>query len=43
MINIELFNISISDESVNLFELNKKLTLVRQRCFRFLHINKLTI
>ena len=27
---------------MNLFELNKKLTLARQRGFRFLHINKLT-
>ena len=36
-------NISISDESMNLFELNKKLTLARQRGFRFLHINKLTM
>ena len=28
---------------MNLFELNKKLTLARQIGFRFLHINKLTI
>ena len=28
---------------MNLFELNKKLTLARQRGFRFLQINKLTI
>ena len=28
---------------MNLFELNEKLTLARQRRFRFLHINKLTI
>ena len=28
---------------MNLFEVNKKLTLARQRGFRFLHINKLTI
>ena len=28
---------------MNLFELNKKLTLARQRGFSFLHINKLTI
>ena len=34
---------SISDESMNSFELNKKLTLARQRGFRFLHINELTI
>ena len=41
--NNEIINISISDESMNLFELNKKLTLARQRGFRFLQINKLTI
>ena len=28
---------------MKLFELNKKLSLARQRGFRFLHINKLTI
>ena len=39
----EIINISISDESMNLFELNEKLTLARQRGFRFLQINKLTI
>ena len=38
----EIINISISDESMNLFELIKKLTLARQRGFRFFHINKLT-
>ena len=41
--NIEIINLSISDESMNLFEINKKLTLARQRGFRFLQINKLTI
>ena len=41
--NNEIFNITVSDESMNLFELNKKLTLTRQRGFRFLQINKLTI
>ena len=41
--NNEIINTSISDESMNLFELNEKLTLARQRGFRFLHINKLTI
>ena len=41
--NNEIINITISDESMNLFELNRKLTLARQRGFRFLHINKLTI
>ena len=41
--NNEIFIITISDESMNLFELNRKLTLARQRGFTFLHINKLTI
>ena len=41
--NNEAINLTISDESMNLFELNKKLTLARQRGFRFLHINELTI
>ena len=40
--NNEIINIKISDESMNLFELNKKLTLARQRGFRSLQINKLT-
>ena len=39
----EIFNISISDESMNLLELNRKLTLARQRSFIFTQINKLTI
>ena len=29
--NNEIINLTISDESMNLFELNKKLTLARQR------------
>ena len=33
--NNEIINKSNSDESMNLFELNKKLTLARQRSFRF--------
>ena len=41
--NIDIINITFSEESMNLFELNKKLTLARQRGFRFLQINKLTI
>ena len=41
--NNEIINLSISDESMNLSELNKKLTLARQSGFRFLQINKLTI
>ena len=39
----EIINITNSVESMNLFELNKKLILARQRGFRFLQINKLTI
>ena len=39
----EIINITNSDESMNLFELNKKLILARQRGFRILQINKLTI
>ena len=41
--NIETINLTISDESLGLYELNKKLTIARERDFRFLHINKLTI
>ena len=41
--NNEIINLPISDESMNLFELNKKLSPARQRGFRFLQINKLTI
>ena len=41
--NNEIFNITISDENMNLFELNKKLTLARQRSFKFNQINKLTM
>ena len=41
--NNAINNISISDESMNLFELFKKLTLARQRGFKFNQMNKLTI
>ena len=41
--NNERINITISDESLGLYELNKKLTIARQRGFRFLHKNELTI
>ena len=41
--NNEIIYITISDESINLFELNKKLKLARQRGFIFNQINKLTI
>ena len=41
--NIEIINITITDESLGLYELNKKLTIARQRSFKFTQINKLTI
>ena len=41
--NSEVIIITISDESMNLFELNKKLTVARQRGYIFNQINKLTI
>ena len=41
--NNAIINISISDESLSLYELNKKLTIARQRGFKFNQINKLTI
>ena len=40
--NSEIINITISDESLGLYELNKKLTVARQRGFIFNQINKLT-
>ena len=39
----EIVDFMISDESMSMFELNKKLTLARQRKFKFNQINKLTI
>ena len=41
--NNDIINITISDESLVLYELNKKLTIARQRGFRFSHINEITI
>ena len=41
--NNEIINITISDESLGLYELNKKLTLARERGFKFNQISKLTI
>ena len=41
--NNEIINTSISDESLGLYELNKKLTNARQRGFKFSQINKLTM
>ena len=37
----EIIYLSISDKSMRLYELNKKLTVARERGFRFSHINKL--
>ena len=41
--NNDIINIIISDESLGLYELNKKLTIARQRGFKFNQLNKLTI
>ena len=41
--NNEIVNFTISDKGLNLYELNKKLTLARERGFIFNQINKLTI
>ena len=41
--NNEIVNFTISDKSLNLYELNKKLTIARERSFNFNQINKLTI
>ena len=41
--NNESVNFTISDESMGVYELNKKLTLARERGFIFNQINKLTI
>ena len=41
--NNESVNITISDKSMGLYELNKKLTVARQNSFIFNQINKLTI
>ena len=43
ILNKEVIKITISDESMNLFELNKKLTVARQRGYIFNQISKLTI
>ena len=41
--NNEIVNFTISDKSLNFYELNKKLTIARERGFNFNQINKLTI
>ena len=42
-INNEIVNFKISDKTMGMYELNKKLTIARQREFKFNQINKLTI
>ena len=41
--NNEIFNLTISGKSMNLYDLNQKLTIARQNGFLFNQINKLTI
>ena len=41
--NNEIVNFTISDKGLNLYELNKKLTIARENGFIFDQINKLTI
>ena len=41
--NNEIINITFSDKSMGLFELNKKLTAARQNGFMFNQINKLKL
>ena len=41
--NNESVNFTISDKTMGMYELNKKLTLARERGFKFNQINKLTI
>ena len=42
-INNEIVNFKISDKTMGMYELNKKLTIARKRGFKFNQINKLTI
>ena len=41
--NNETINLTISDKSMNLYDLNKKLTVARENGFMFNRINKVTI
>ena len=41
--NIEIFNLTVSGKSMNLYELNKKLTVARQNGFMFNQTNNLSI
>ena len=43
IVNNETANFTISDKSMGMYELNKKLTVARQNGFIFNQINKLTI
>ena len=43
IINNEVFNITISDKSMKLYELNKKITVARQNGFIINQINKVTL
>ena len=38
-----MFNLTIGDASMILYELNKKLIVARQNAFIFNHLNKLTL
>ena len=39
IVNNETFNFTISDKNMGLYELNKKLTIARERGFKFNRIN----
>ena len=41
--NNESVNFTISDKNMGMYEINQKLTLSKQRSFKFNHLNKLTI
>ena len=41
--NIELINFTVSSKNMDLYDLNNKLKVARERGFIFIHINKLTI
>ena len=41
--NNETVNFTISDKSMGVYELNKKLAIARERGFEFIQINKITI
>ena len=41
--NNETVNLTISDKSMGLYEVNKKITVACGNCFKFIQINELTI